>query len=626
MPTPVHLQDDQQERLWKSVVLTVAAAFLFVVLAFRLFQIQIVQAETNKRLSAENSMQLRVLKAPRGRIYDRNGIALARNRPSYSICVLPYKLKDKTEVIERLCAIQDSNGAPVFDSLEITQRLKRAIYRRFDPTPIKEDASIELVSIIEEHARELPGIIVEIESRREYPLGKTTFHALGYMGEIPEEEFEELKSKGYLYGDHIGKDGLEKEYEEQLRGTDGQEYVEVNAYGKRMGQLDDMPRIDPVPGLDAYLTLDARLQMVADSVFPDTLKGAVVAIDPRNGEVRLMFSSPGLDPNIFSLATKLRNKYWAKVATDPALPLNNRATSGTYTPGSTFKLVSAVAELDAAGKTLQSRMPTGCSGAYRIGTRIAKCWYYPRGHGRLTLKEAVKHSCNVYFFQVGLNLGDEVINRYAAMYGLGSATGIDLPQEKQGWLAGEEAYNIRHKARGWTWTTGLVLDLAIGQSQLTTPIQLAVMSGALAEGSARYRTFLVKEFRTGKGVVVRQTMPKVEAKIELDSMVTESIREAMNSVVDVGGTGWRSRVPGIPVGGKTGSAENPHGEKTHALFVAAAPVDDPVIAIAVVVENAGHGGSVAAPIAGEVLRYYFAHDHEGVQIVAERAEKKGSSS
>ncbi len=622
MPTPVHLQDDQQERLWKSVVLTIAAATLFIVLMLRLFHLQVVQADTNKRLSAENSMQLRVLKAPRGRIFDRNGVALARNRPSYTICVLPYKLKDRDSVIERLCTIRDSSGAAVFDSTELAAKLGKAIYRRFDPTPIKEDASIELVSIIEEHARELPGVIVETESRREYPLGKSVFHILGYMGGIPEKDFDELKTRGYLYGDHIGKAGLEKQYEEELRGTDGQEYVEVNAYGKRMGQIEEMPRIDPAPGLDAYLSVDSRLQMVADSAFPDTLKGSVVAIDPRNGEVRLMFSSPGLDPNIFSLATELRNKFWAQVATDPSLPLNNRATSGTYPPGSTFKLVSAVASMDAGGKKIHSRMPTGCTGGYRIGTRFAKCWYYPRGHGRLSLEDAVKYSCNVYFFQVGLNLGDEVINHYARKYGLGEPTGIDLPQEKGGWLSGEKLYNERFKKRGWKWTRGLVLDLAIGQSQLATPLQLAVMSGGLADGEKRYRTFLVKEFRTRQGVVVRQTMPRVEARIELDNVVTESIQQAMNSVVGPGGTGWRSQVPGIPVGGKTGSAENPHGEKTHALFVAAAPVDNPVIAIAVVVENAGHGGSIAAPISGAVLRHFFANDSEGIRIVEARAEQK----
>jgi penicillin-binding protein 2 len=221
------------------------------------------------------------------------------------------------------------------------------------------------------------------------------------------------------------------------------------------------------------------------------------------------------------------------------------------------------------------------------------------------LIQAVKKSCNVYFYQVGLRLGDTLINRYATMLGLGQKTGVDIPIERSGWLSGEDAYNKRFKSRGWTWTRGLLLDLAIGQTQLVTPIQLACMIGALGNGRHLWRPFLAKEIRDVNGIVIEQTNPAIRYTLPFDSTTIAGIHEAMIEVMRPGGTGGRAAVRGVVVGGKTGSAENPHGEKTHALFVACAPVGDPMIAIGVVVENAGHGGSVAAPIAGVVLRKFF---------------------
>jgi penicillin-binding protein 2 len=355
---------------------------------------------------------------------------------------------------------------------------------------------------------------------------------------------------------------------------------------------------------------------VADLAFEDTLKGAVIAIDPRNGEVLLMMSNPSVDPNIFSMSTSLRSKNWGTIATDPNLPLNNRAIGGTYTPGSTFKLVSSLSGLESDKLTKDSHMPAPCHGSYRIGSRLAHCWN-ARGHGSLNLIGAVQQSCNVYFYQVGLRLGDRVINKYAQMLGLGAVSGIDLPGERAGWLSGEDAYNKRWASRNWKWTKGLVLDLAIGQTQVVTPIQLALMVGGLANSHAIYKPFLVKEERSEDGAVLRQVRSELKSTLNFQPVTEETMTEALESVIKAGGTGGRAAVPGVPVGGKTGSAENPQGDLTHALFVAAAPVKNPVIAIAVVVENAGHGGSIAAPIAGEILRYFFAETEEGKKVVEE---------
>ncbi|MFP4164682.1 MAG: penicillin-binding protein 2 [Chitinispirillaceae bacterium] len=613
MPFGKRLQDEQTERRVKSYLLSVFVTLCFMVLLLRLAHIQVVEAEDNIRLSNENSMRQKVIVPPRGRIFDRNGEVLARNRPSYSICVLPYKLRDRDSVISSLCRIRDMKGNAVFDSLELVKKIGEAFSRRFDATRIKEDVSIEVVSIVEEHSMDLPGIIVETESRREYPLREAAFHVVGYMGEIPEKEFDSLKTEDYFWGDLIGRAGLEREYESVMRGTCGREYLEVNAYGQSLGPIKDITRVEPSPGKDLYLTLHAGLQKAAAEAFPDSLKGTVVALDPRNGEVLVMFSNPSIDANIFSAASSVRSKTWAKAATDRSLPLNNRAVGGTYPPGSTFKPLSGIAALATGNVTRDMRMPVPCRGSYRFGTRVARCWK-PSGHGNVNYVSAIKHSCNVYFYQLGIRVGDELINHYARMFCLGQKTGIDLPSEKEGYLSGEKAYNRRFASKGWRWTRGLVLDLAIGQQQIFTPLQLVLMTGGLGNGKAIYRPFLLKEERSSNGLVVRQNTPSVLSDLNVDEKSIQVTREALEAVVNPGGTGWRAAVSGIPVGGKTGSAQNPHGDLSHALFVGAAPVDDPVIAIAVVVENAGGGGAMAAPVAGEVLRYFFSETEEGKTI------------
>jgi penicillin-binding protein 2 len=620
MPISSHFQDEQQERTTKSVRLSIVVAAIFSILLVRLFYLQVIQADLNIQLSRENGMQLRTIKAPRGLILDRNGAVLARNRPSYSICVLPYKVKKRSETIRNLLKIRSGSGTAVFDSLELVQGFILAQHRRFDPGRLKEDVSMEVVSIVEEHSMELPGIVVETESRREYTLGSRAFHVLGYMSEIPENQFDSLKSQGYHFGDIIGKAGIEKQYEEILRGKDGQEYVEVNAYGKSLGPIKNMPRTDPVPGGTMSLTLDINLQTAAADSFPDSLKGSVVAIDPRDGGVLVMVSNPSVDANIFSASAQLRSRNWGTIALDPDLPLNNRAIAGTYPPGSTFKIVSAAAGLMSGKITAESHMPSPCHGSFRLGSRVAHCWDL-KGHGSLDLIGAVKQSCDIYFYQVGLRLGDDIINKSAILFGLGQPTGIDIPGEKSGWLSGEAEYNRRFASRGWVWTRGLLMDMAIGQTQLVTPLQLASVIGGVGNGREIFRPYLMKEVRSADGVVIAQQTPTATKQLQMDSSIVAVLHKSLFEVMAAGGTGGRANVPGVPVGGKTGSAENPQSKKTHALFIACAPVDHPVIAISAVLENAGHGGSVAAPVAGSVLRYYFANDPEGKSIVAALASK-----
>jgi penicillin-binding protein 2 len=614
MATGKRLHDEPHERRAKSLIVGVAFCVAIIVLLINLYRLQVLDAEENIRMSNENSMREQVVLPPRGRILDRNGNELARNRPAYSICVLPYKLRNRDAVISALCKIRDIAGGAVFDSVTLVQQFRRANARKFDLTRIKEDVPIDIVSIVEEHYMELPGIVVESESRREYPYGALAFHAVGYMGEIPENEFDTLRNQDYYWGDLMGRAGLERTYESIMRGMCGREYLEVNAYGKSLGAVSNIQKIEPTYGNDLYTTLDINLQLAAGKAFPDSLKGAVVAIDPRNGDVLVLFSNPSVDPNIFSSAPSIRSKTWAAVAADRNLPLNNRAIAGVYPPGSTFKVLSGIAGLDAGTITKDARLPSACGGSYRFGNRIAKCHKPPPGHGSTNYISAVQYSCNVYFYQLGLRLGDARINKYAKMFSLGSITGIDLPGEKAGYLSGEKAYNERFASRNWRWTQGLVMDLAIGQQQVLTPLQLALMVGGMGNGKNIYKPRLLSEERNKDGILVYQNLPVVRNKVEVGPYALEVTREALAAVVKPGGTGWRAGVPGIPVGGKTGSAQNPHSDLSHAMFIACAPVDNPVIAVAVAIENAGGGGAVAAPVAGALLNYFFSETEEGKSV------------
>ncbi|MFH0919035.1 MAG: penicillin-binding protein 2 [Fibrobacterota bacterium] len=580
---------------------------VFVAILLRLVYLQIVRGGYYHTLSMENMMRLKVIKAPRGLICDRNGAILARNRPSYAIALLYHRIINRRMLMANLLRISDSTGTPVFDARELAQAFETARFRRFESVKLADDVGMDVVTIVEEHILDLPGIIVEKETRREYPYGTLASHALGYMSEIPENQFDSLKAKrGYHFGDRIGSFGLEQQYEEKfLCGRDGEEYVMVDAHGREIQRIEEMPMTTPVPGRDLYSTLDLTVQKSAEEAFPDSLSGALVALDPRNGEILAMLSSPRFDPNLFSLSSKKRNRMWRQLIMDPRRPLNNRATSGTYPPGTTFKLVTATAALNENIVGLEETFKP-CFGSFRFGSRVAACWK-PEGHGRVTMIDGVKLSCDVYFYQVGLKTGIDFVCQYARMFGMGRRTGIDLPDERDGELLDRESYNSKFKDRGWVWTEGQVLNSSIGQGQTVTPVQLALYAGALAEGHFIYRPHLFRFSPVNsreKVVFIQDTLGEIMLKDGTRDMIVKALR----AVMQTGGTGGRAAVKDIDVGGKTGSAENPQGDLTHALFIAVAPLTAPTIAIGLVLENAGHGGSIAAPIAGHVLNVYFNKD------------------
>ncbi len=606
----LNLQDDQVYRNHTSAKLTLVIGLLFFVLIGRLYYIQISQYKYHFRLSEENRLRLKILEAPRGLILSRKGEILARNRPSYQVAILPTELKDKETVFQNLMKIRDTLNEPIFDSSQVNYMMERGRWRPFEALPILEDASIEVVSMIEEHQLDLPGVVVNVESRREYPYETAAAHALGYTAEISEKEFDDYKTRGYRLGNRVGAKGLEKYYEDILRGKEGKKFVEVNVYGKEVGLVDDKSHEPAQAGRNILTTLDLDLQLTAEEAIADTVKAAVVALDPRNGEILVMLSSPRINGNIFSLSKKRRSKEWAKLALDPRRPLNNRASIGIYDPGSTFKAMTSMAGFRTGKVAPNYSGFKPCRGGFQFGRRYQKCWK-PSGHGYVNFFSAFQHSCDTYYYQVGLTVGMDAINKVARNFGFGKKTGVDLVAERSGILMDSAFYEKKFASRGWKWSRGMILNLAIGQGQLVTPLQLANMAAGLGNGNVIYRPHLLKEVRDFQGGVLERYTPQVLQELEMSEEEHQNMLKAMQMVIDPGGTGGRARVKDVIVGGKTGSAENPHGEKTHALFMAVAPLHNPEIAIGVVVENMGHGGSIAAPIAGKILNRYFYRDSSG---------------
>ncbi len=599
-------QIERNQRTWAMIAVLVV---LFLALIVRLFQLQIVEGESLLSQSEANRLREDPVQAPRGLLLDREGRPLVQNRPSRNMVIDPAVVRGREKsLVKLLLQFEDSDGSALFDSSFLVRLFRQARHTPSQRPVLLEDASPSEIALFAENQYRLPGILQEVAMRREYPHGALAGHLLGYIGEIPEDRLDSLKLQDYRMGDLIGQMGLEQQYESDLRGKDGIRWIEVDAKGRIVGTPQDMPNKDPIPGRHVRTTIDLDLQKIAEFVLPDSLKGSVVALDPRSGEILAMCSSPRIDPNIFALPGRRRAREWAKLALDSRRPLNNRAIQGTYEPGSTFKIVSSLAGLVSGSVSAQHHFPVACRGGYHFGARYQRCWQEKQPfHGSLELNGALTQSCDVYYYQLGLQVDMPWINKTAASLGLGSRTGIDLPNEKSGLLVDSAIHERRNKRLGWKWARGLILNLAIGQGELVTPLQLATMVGGVADGHNVMRPHLMQAIlEPSDGKMVRTYSLDTLSHLKWSEETIHTIHDAMDSVINGRrGTGRAARLKGIRVGGKTGSAENPHGEKTHALFVAAAPLDAPEIAIGVIVENAGHGGSVAGPIAGALLKTYF---------------------
>jgi penicillin-binding protein 2 len=573
------------------------------ILSSMLFYLQVVRAELYKQLAFSNRIRRQRVIAPRGIIRDRNGEKLVVNIPVYQICILPSKVGGRDELLSIACRWLN------VDEERLRENLGEWVDRFPDmrEMPVIQAADKEQISILRENRELFPFFKLALRHRREYPEGSLAAHLLGYVGEVTEDDLQ--SSSNYHRGDIIGRSGVEFAGEPYLKGVDGERLVEISAEGIEIGVIDILEGIEgadgivgsraPVPGRDILLTIDVDLQREVERIFTWD-KGSVVILDPRNGEVLAAVSRPTYDPNMFIGGVSAKD--WKRLYEDPANPLFNRTIQATYPPGSTFKLITAYAALS-NGLVGRNQYLKPCFGSYRFGNRNFGCWR-PEGHGSLSLHGAISQSCDVYFYQLGELLTTDQFAAAGRIFGLGKKTGVDLPSEAVG-IIPDHAYFDRRFGTG-RWTKGHLLNYSIGQGEiLTTPLQICLMTAIFANGGKRIQPHVVHQIVDFDG---RSTTSYSWDAVDLpmiDKRVLQALRGAMEGVVaGERGTGRAGAIPGVKVAGKTGTSQNPHGED-HALFVAYAPADDPVIALAVVMENAGHGGAMAAPVARSILMYYF---------------------
>ena len=574
-------------------------------LILRMWHLQVIRGDELRQRSENNSVRLRKIKPLRGLVLDTNGQVLVDNQPSFDIIFVPTRTRNTDDVAWKLRNILADR------SLSLTSEIPSLGKKRWIP-PVKLDKniSVEKLAVIETHTSDLPGVTVEIVPIRKYLSGEMTAHIIGYTGEVSPEDLKKDADSGFSVGDITGKDGLEKYLDQYLKGKSGAEQVEVNVLGK---EIKVVGKIEPVSGYNVVLTVDASLQKIAWEEMKDKA-GAVAVIDPRNGDVLAMVSTPSFDPNLFNGGISIDD--WEELSTDPSHPLGNRAISGQYPPGSTYKLFVAAAALEEGLITPDTSF--NCHGSFELGNRKYRCWN-KHGHGRVNLHRAIVESCDVYFYNLGKLVGVDKIAKYARAFGLGQITGIDLPREKSGLIPTSEWKLSRFKE---AWQLGETLSIAIGQGfDLVTPIQLVNAYGALANGGTVYRPRIVKRIETADGRILKTFEPESKSTLPLSKETMDILTRALWGVVNEnGGTGHALRRKEADVSGKTGTAQvvgmpdDKTGSKRkmisakfrdHALFVCFAPYKNPEIAIAVIAENAGHGGSAAAPIARKIIDTYF---------------------
>lgn len=592
-PSRKHIQ-------WAAILITA----VFLVLFFRLWQLQVLESETFERLSEKNRIRLRRIPFPRGIVMDKRGHVVADNRASFNLMVVPAEVEDPVSTMRRLAMgvqLDSQNSASL-----VSQAKKKAPFRS---VVLKEGLRWEEVAWVETNRLDLPGVWVEVEPRRHYPEGPKAAHVLGYVGEIPEELLRVWKGKGYRVGDRVGRSGIERTLEPYLRGRDGGLQVEVDAKGRQLSVLQE---VSFEPGADVVLTLDMRLQEVAEEALGDRT-GAVVAGDPKTGAIFAMVSHPSFDPNLFSEG--ISHETWKSLADSKDHPLTNRALMAQYPPGSTYKIVTAVAALEEGIITKDT--PIYCPGHYTVGNRDYRCMK-KEGHGWIKFREAIIQSCDVYFYHLGHLLGVDRLAKYAKGFGLGGPTGFDPDQEKPG-LIPTSAW--KKKRFGAPWHAGETVVAAIGQGyNLVTPIQQFVMISAVANGGEVMIPQIVERVVGPDGRVIASFEPRVQGRLPASPTTLKLLKEALKGVVqDPRGTGQRAKIQGVDVAGKTGTAQViriserirerkvavPYKHRDHAWFVCFAPVEEPKIAVVVIVEHGGLGGLEAAPIAQKVIQAFL---------------------
>ncbi|MGE5560639.1 MAG: penicillin-binding protein 2 [Chloroflexota bacterium] len=591
------------ERRFNALALLVV--FVFATLFGRVGYLQIIRRERYEKLAEGNRIRLIPTVAPRGVIYDRNGVPIVNSRPAYTVSLIPLGDGIDPAVLDRLAEILGMSRADL-DQL-IAERQGRA----FEPIRIASDITPEMHTRIEEARYELPGVVVDVQPVRNYIYGEAAAQILGYVRQISDSQLKSLEAKGitdYKMGDLYGQMGIENKLDAYLRGIDGGRQVEVDSMGRPIRIVGEQI---PVAGNDVTLTLDMDLQKVAEQSLRDSLAnlqrqgykayaGAVVVEDVRTGEILAITSLPSFDPNIFNgiLTTDMYNQLFK----NPLNPFNNRILTGTFAPGSTFKMAVAAAALEEGVVTPTETL--FCSGSYKG----KGCWVRS-GHGRQNIVQALQNSCNVFFYQMGERLGPDRMAKYAKEFGFGQLSGIDVPGERAGVLP-STAWKLQAKQSGLLsegqWWPGETLDMAIGQGyDAFTPLQLVNYVATLANGGTRRQPYLISQIRDPDGKVIQQTMPKVLNQVSVSQETLNIVRQGMAAVASEGTAAWVFKNYPIKVAGKTGTAETGRADKNNGWFVAYAPYDNPEIAVTVVVEGGGHGSTSGAPVTKAIFDQYF---------------------
>ena len=591
------LTNEPVDVLKRFFIATLIILAVFFALVVRIWYLQIAKGSYFKQLSEKN--RIRVLDVPpsRGIIFDRNGIMLVSSRPSFNLYVIPDDVQDWGALKNRLSRLLK------MEAEDIEQRYSDSKVGPLKPVPIKLDISRDELGLLETYKYLLPGIYIEVSPQRDYPLGVVAPHLIGYLSEITPKQIKSGLFPQRRMGDFIGQWGLESQWQSDLGGVKGGRYLEVDALGEEIRPLYYK---ESVAGNNLITTLDWKLQQVAQEALKGK-SGAVVALKPTTGEVLALASTPHFDPTTFS--RHLSAKEWNALINDPLKPFQNRALQGQYPPGSTYKIVTALAALEE--RVITPTTSFYCNGSLPFGNRVFHCWR-KGGHGQVALHKAIVQSCDVYFYQVGQRVGVDRLAHYARLFGLGELTGISLPHEKKG-LIPSSAWKLERFKN--PWQPGETLSISIGQGyDLVTPLQMAVLTAAVANGGTVYRPQLVKRLVSPQGVVLREFPPQRTQQATVSEESLRLVRQGLAGVVnEPGGTGGACRLPGIIAAGKTGTAQVVTlGKKAvggssrdHAWFVAFAPLESPEIAVAVLVEHGGHGGEAAAPIARKLFAAYF---------------------
>ncbi|MDD4895566.1 MAG: penicillin-binding protein 2 [Atribacterota bacterium] len=558
----------------------------FVIVIINLWYLQIIRGKEFEQKAINNCIRSLVEEAPRGEVYDRNGKLLVTNRPAVNFSVIPAEISDYQTMSDNLSLI-------IFmDSSSILDKIRSSKQNPFHALTIKRDLEKDKIITIEEQKYKFKGSLLTVQPERKYLYQNLASHVLGYVNEISEEELNAPTFSHLSGGDIVGKSGLERYYDSYLRGEKGKKDVEVDALGREITTIEIK---NPVAGNDIYLTLDCELQQYIEQQMFEK-KGSVIVSEPFTGKILAMVSYPDYNPNIFT--QQMTTAQWQEIAQNKDNVLCNRNLHSIYPPGSVFKVITAIAAIEEGIVNLGSSIY--CPGYYQVGDLSFKCWK-ESGHGKQAIIEAIANSCNVFFYTIGQKLGIDKLNYYTKLLGLDEKTGIDLPGELEGLVPSED---WKRDFYNQSWYPGDTVNMSIGQGfLLVTPLQIHNMLSLIANEGLFFRFYHVEKIISQSGEIIKEFEPQLINKIDISQNTFQIIKEGMKKVVE-NGTGRLANIEEIKIAGKTGTAQNPQGEN-HAWFIGFAPYDNPEICVTVLIEHGGDGSTVAAPLAGNIIRKYF---------------------